>query len=353
LNDEAPSGLLWVNVEHVSTPIPAAKLEKLNSAISGLEKARSSRVIVYITGNKKPEQLFATQVGADVLPLFKRILEELPAVTKKITLALNTPGGHLEAVWPLVNLIREYCETFEVVVLDKALSAGTLIATGADKIVMMPYSHLSPVDPAKFFADKPNEMSKVEIEDVIGFVDFIKDKVGISDDASLADVIKELAKEISPTKLGSINRTHRLIRSLTRKLLELHQSRPSKSQTRQIGEHLTEKLYAHSHLINRREARTDVGFGKIIEFSDEPTKKAAEKLHAAYLEYLQINTDFDPLKLLAAEAEKKLVDLPRAVVHSKHMKFSFESSFVIAKLPDPAGQQKININKTSEKWSEK
>ena len=45
-------------------------------------------------------------------------------------------------------MIREYCDTFSVLVPYKARSAATMIALGADEIVMSDLSELSPIDPA-------------------------------------------------------------------------------------------------------------------------------------------------------------------------------------------------------------
>ena len=123
----------------------------------------------------------------------------------------------LDTPWPLVNLIREYCKEFEVLIPEKALSAGTLISLGADKIVMLPYSHLSPIDPAAEFTDvEKKQQKRIEIEDIIGYIKFAKEKIGIKSQTTLGEIMKELSKEINPTMLGSSNRIHSLIRSLAK-----------------------------------------------------------------------------------------------------------------------------------------
>ena len=233
-------------------------LDKISAAISALEQVRGSKVIVYVTGDKKPEQFFATLIASDTLPFFRTILKKI-GKTKKISLALYTNGGHLETPWPLVNMIRESCEEFEVIVLDKALSAGTMIALGADRIVMPKYSHLSPVDPAANIQDGNNQMKRFEIEDIIGYIDFVKDKIGITEQNALCEIMRDLTKEIPPTMRGSARRTHSLVRRLAKKLLALHKQPVQEMQEKEIIEHLTQKLFSHKHLINRNEAR-DIGF---------------------------------------------------------------------------------------------
>ena len=71
-----------------------------------------------------------------------------------ITLLLDSPGGMIDPAEKMVHLLREACRPpsgsdggFEVVVPDQAKSAATLMALGADRIVMSDSSELGPIDP--------------------------------------------------------------------------------------------------------------------------------------------------------------------------------------------------------------
>lgn len=320
------------------------------SLIEKLEKERSSRVIIYFTGDKYPLEQFASKIDLAVLPYFQDILENFGNV-KKISLVLNTNGGELEAPWPLVNLIREYCSFFEVIVMHKALSAGTMIILGADRVVMMPYSQLSPVDPAAEFLDnEKKQRRRLEIEDITGYIDFAKEKIGIAEQLSLAEIMKELTKEISPTLLGSIHRTHALVRRLAKNLLDLHKQRLTEKQCKEIVENLTKNLYSHRHLINRREAKNLVGFGSIIEYAKPTIKKIVDAIYNEYLELMEINKEFNPMVLLGTENEK-VIQIIRTTIHSSEIKYNFDSQYRIIKTPNPAGQQQIIVNPISHKWS--
>jgi hypothetical protein len=323
------------------------KTETLDKAIAALEKARKSKVIVYVTGDKKPEQFFATQVASDILPYFKKILRKIDH-TPKITLALYTNGGHLETPWPLVNLIREHCDDFEVVILDKALSAGTMISLGADRIVMGRYAHLSPIDPAANINDGNNQTKHFEIEDIIGYIDFVKEKIGITEQNALCEIMRDLTKEIPPTMLGSTNRTHSLVRRLAKTLLSKHKVPVPERQSKEIVEHLTQKLFSHKHLINRNEAR-EIGFENLVEFPDKANEKIIESLLDTYSNYLELDNDFSPEEIVGKETSKKVV-INRAVVHSEKLKFSFQSTCMLSKIPDPSGNQQVNVNITANKW---
>lgn len=71
-----------------------------------------------------------------------------------ITLLLDSPGGDVDAAEKMVHLLREACTPpsgsdgdLEVVVPNSAKSAATLIALGADRILMSDSSELGPIDP--------------------------------------------------------------------------------------------------------------------------------------------------------------------------------------------------------------
>jgi ATP-dependent protease ClpP protease subunit len=66
-----------------------------------------------------------------------------------LDLLLNTSGGDMDAAEKLISLVRARVTTgqLRVIVPDYAKSSGTLIATGADAIVMSDSSELGPIDP--------------------------------------------------------------------------------------------------------------------------------------------------------------------------------------------------------------
>jgi len=324
----------------------------IDQIIADLEKARNSKVLVYITGDRKvangPADALATGVALDVLPLFKNILTSNKK-TKKITLVLYTNGGHLNTPWPLVNLIREYCDFFEVIVLERALSAGTLISLGADRIVMSPYSFLSPIDPAANIQNENSQKKKFEIEDIIGYIDFVKEKIGITEQQALCEIMKDLTKEITPTMLGSFNRTHSLVRRIAKELLSLHKEPISERQSKEIIENLVQKLFSHDHLISRQEAKR-IGFDALIEYPDENTEKILTNLLKNYTKLLELENDFNPV-LEVGKAEKKEINLVRAVVHSYKIKYDFKTKCLAQKIVDPTGNNQFAINFAEQKWT--
>jgi len=63
-------------------------------------------------------------------------------------LLIDSPGGDPHTAERLLRMLRKkFREEFNVIVVHKAKSAATMVAIGADKIVMSPTAELGPIDP--------------------------------------------------------------------------------------------------------------------------------------------------------------------------------------------------------------
>jgi hypothetical protein len=121
---------------------------------SNLERYRRQELIkaIQVETGRKLICSVAEPSGAiirdDVLPLMD-LLHRIEARTD-IDLLLHTVGGDVDAAVKIVGILRRRLDgvgRLRVIVPDCAKSAGTLIAIGADAIVMSDPSELGPVDP--------------------------------------------------------------------------------------------------------------------------------------------------------------------------------------------------------------
>jgi len=64
-----------------------------------------------------------------------------------VSVILDTPGGIVEVVERMVATLRSSYEDMTVIVPDRAMSAGTIFALSADRIMMDYFSCLGPIDP--------------------------------------------------------------------------------------------------------------------------------------------------------------------------------------------------------------
>ena len=66
---------------------------------------------------------------------------------KTLDIILHTPGGIAEATEQIVSYLRSKFDDIRVFVPQNAMSAGTIFACGANRIVMGKHSAIGPIDP--------------------------------------------------------------------------------------------------------------------------------------------------------------------------------------------------------------
>jgi len=182
--------------------------------ISKIEENRGSKVITYLTSDRKGP--VNARIAMDIIPILSKQLQKIGKVPQ-IDLFLYSTGGDTMVPWRLVSMIREYCDKFSVLIPYKGHSAATMIALGADEIVMSDLSELSPIDPttANIFNPQdpknPQNRIPISVEDVMAYFDLAK-KIGIKDEKELTEIFKKFIEsnpQIHPLALGNINRIHK------------------------------------------------------------------------------------------------------------------------------------------------
>ncbi|MFA6521583.1 MAG: hypothetical protein WCT53_04325 [Candidatus Gracilibacteria bacterium] len=219
---------------------------------------------------------------------------------QKIDLFLYTRGGDLDSVWPLINLIKNFCAEFNVLIPYRAHSAGTLIALGANKIVMGKMAQLSPIDPSTQNLFNPSldqnnlaaPKKPISVEDVIAYMSLVKDQFTLRGEGVLSEAFHTLAKEIHPLALGNVHRVYKQIRKLADSILQLRGiASQSKEERNKIIDTLTVEFYSHSHAINYAEATKLLGAQ--TESADEEMDNLLWNLLEAYYEEMKINSPFN------------------------------------------------------------
>lgn len=233
--------------------------------IRALEAARHSRIIAYVTSGRG---LLGTQISMDAIRLFRDQLGSM-GTFEQLDLLLITRGGDTLVPLRLMALLREFAQRVNVLVPYMAHSSGTLIALGADEIIMGAMGELGPVDPsvANQFNPvqeaedqqpnqakiKPRPRISISVEDVVSYINFAKNNAALDADG-MAQAHAALTEDVHPLAIGNILRTHNLIRHLARRLLAMHMQDEQKAQIDAIVKSLTEELYAHNYVITRAEA---------------------------------------------------------------------------------------------------
>ncbi|WP_243131547.1 SDH family Clp fold serine proteinase [Desulfallas thermosapovorans] len=289
----------------------------------------------------------STRIAPDVVRVIYRHLELIGNRTR-LDLILYTRGGDVLTPWRLVNLIREYTEHFSVLVPFRAYSAGTLLCLGADEIVMGKMGELGPIDPSIINAFNPQDPSNpsarlpVSIEDVYSYMTLIAEKMGNYDEGTMARAFLLLAEKIHPLALGNVQRNWLLIRSLAHKMLGLRRGALTAEQVQNIVEYLTEKLYAHNHMIARREAKEDIGLP--VTYADNELNNMLWAIYEDVAADLKLAEPFNPVEIMRGNRTE--FEVASGLVESEYGSDYFVFSGVVERKDYPdTGQVNVNINK--------
>lgn len=317
-----------------------------------IERERQSRVLLYVTGDRPGME---TQISPEVIDLFVDHLDDLwPA--EKISLVLHTSGGNTAAAWRLVNLLRTFCDDLEVIVPSKALSAGTLVSLGANRIVMTKQASLGPIDPSlngplnpSVPGGAPHHRAPVSVEAVQGFLDVVQDQLGVKDSASLAVVWNHLSDKIHPIVLGQIFRTRSQIRTLAKRLLA-HQGIDDDKKEGIIS-FLCSESGSHDHSINRREARS---MGLNVENPSDGFYQILKGLHQSVAETLKLRVPFSPDTELAGQQQVRYQHRRALIESVRHGSHQFVSEGNITRIainaPNQPPQFGLNDDREFEGW---
>mgnify|MGYP003575343685 CR=1 FL=1 len=264
-----------------------------------IEEERKSKVLVYITGDKPGME---TQISEDVHDYFVNHLDSFN-LPNKISLYLYTRGGDTMAAWGLINLLKQFCKEYEVIVPSKARSAGTLICLGANNIVMTKQATLGPIDPSlnsplnpqnPAMPQNPQARVPVSVESIKGYFDYAMQELKVEDEGHLASIFAGLSNQIHPVVIGNVFRSRAQIQMLAKTLLSQHFGEDDKVQ--KIIKFLCSDSGSHDYPIYRREGRDYLGLN--IETPSMDFYGAIKTLYDDIAAELELHTRFDPNVIL-------------------------------------------------------
>lgn len=298
-------------------------------------------------------------MSQDCIDQFVDLLERI-GPTKCISLILHTNGGQTLSAWRLVNLIRMFCEELEVIIPLKALSAGTLVSIGADRVIMTKQAALGPIDPSVNNPLNPqatlqgqSKQVPVSVENVRGYLDAAREELGIRGEQSIVSVLLNLTNHIHPLVLGEIFRSRTQIRFLAKKLLPQQVSDTEKIES--IIDFLCGDSGSHDYTINRREAAE---LGLNVEKPSDSLYKLIREVHLSYVEELKLLKPYSPQEILkGAEIDApKLYTIPRALIEGTNggcYSFVSEGTITRVQVPIPntnSVQEGIKDERNFEGW---
>lgn len=232
-----------------------------------IETTRGHPLIAYVTSSRTNAH---AQMAPDVIPRIAEQVQHVPREYDAVDLLIVSNGGDPTVAWRIVSMLRERFAKVGVLLPFSAFSAATLLALGADEVVMHPFANLGPVDMQltqrrRVHGPDGHPTGEVEeitfgSEDVRHFLEFLRADVGITDQGPLEKAFELAIRDVGAIAVGSAKRGTNLALSMGEKLLGLHMD--DKNQAKAIAESFNSAFYHHGYPVGRREA-ADAGLNVV------------------------------------------------------------------------------------------
>ena len=277
-----------------------------------IEKKRGIPLISYFT-SIRPNA--SSQMASDVISEFAKQITELSKDTAEVDILIVSNGGDPTVAWRIVSMLRERFNKINVLIPYAAYSAATLLALGADEILMHPFSNLGPVDPQLNYRKKgeknTEEVIQFGAEDLKHFLDFVKTDVGISDQEQLERAFELVCKDVGSIPIGVAKRSSYLSVSMGEKLLSLHME--DQSRVKLIAESLNTSFYHHGYPLGRQEAK-DIGLP--VVYPDDELESLMWQIWTDVEDEMECNKPFNPLEVVLSneEASKLIGPVPQVQI---------------------------------------
>ena len=240
---------------------------------------------------------------------FYSLVDTARSSAKKVLLVLETFGGSADAAYRCARHLQDSYKEFSVLVVGYCKSAGTILASGANEIIMAPFGELGPLDVQIIEPGQLDEQSKsganliaafetLEKRCSLAFSKYLQEITSKSDESVSLRTRMEIAaifsgnlyrpifKQIDPEYIGQIARDMSIAVEYTRRLVQI-----SGNITWKNIERLVYKYPYHGFVIDFREAKrlfkkvrkADQEIFSLITSIDESDIRSSDKYYVAQL----------------------------------------------------------------------
>ena len=207
----------------------------------------------------------------------------------RLSLFIKSDGGSGQASLRMVNLLRQYVKRLTVLVPFECQSAATMLALGADRILMGPLAHLSAVDTSLTHdlspIDRDNSRVSVSQDELHRVVRLWQQQAK----TTKTNPYESLFQHVHPLVIGAVDRSSALSTKLCEEILSYHLK--DAVRTKRISTSLNSGYPSHSYPIMLKEARR---IGLHAEPLADEVGQLLSDLNEVYSEMGQsATTDFD------------------------------------------------------------
>ncbi len=207
----------------------------------------------------------------------------------RLSLFIKSDGGSGQAALRMVNLLRRYVKHLTVLAPLECQSAATMLALGADRIVMGPLAHLSAVDTSLTHdlspIDRDNDRVSVSNDELLRVIRLWTEQAK----DSTTNPYEALFPYVHPLVIGAVDRSSALSTRICEEILSYHMT--DENRAREISNILNSGYPSHNYPITLREARR---IGLNVEPMEDCVNGLLFELNEIYSEMGQsATTDFD------------------------------------------------------------
>lgn len=214
--------------------------------IASIEQITKRNLVCYTSNFPHPAGAIMEQDDAMIETVLKSL--SLEKYENKLDLMIHTRGGDPVAAHKIVETCRSYAKGFRVIVPKTAMSAGTLIAMGADSIVMRETSELGPIDPQMLVRTPAGEIMRPASAYVDAYLDLInKAQQAIVNNKPAHPYLQQLEK-MDPSWIQTCVRARDFARSIAQDYLKEYMlSSKAEPEIKDIVENFIRKGERLSH----------------------------------------------------------------------------------------------------------
>lgn len=260
-------------------------------------------IICYVTSLRP--NLFAEIESGMVPELIKHIDALDWKNNDKVGLFIISNGGDPIVALRIITLLRARFNKITAIIPFTAYSAATLIALGADEIIMHPYANLGPLDMQLRYSSEEDGVvmnKSLSYEDIIKYFDLVKE-MGVTDQQFLDAAFERFTREFPAYFLGIAKRSSRLGLTVAEKLLLMHMK--DSGEGRRISEALNSKYYSHGYPVNQKEA-SELGLNAIV--CNDEIQETIWKMYLSYAEEMEFDDPYDPIAGMYKKIREEQVD---------------------------------------------
>jgi hypothetical protein len=260
---------------------PPLLFKKTQEVLKQVENLLGHRLLTYWNSNN------GSICNNDVIGLYG-ILKSI-GKTKDLSVFIKSDGGSGQASLRMVNVLRQFAQRTTMLVPLECESAATMLALGADKILMGPLAHLSAVDTSLTHdlspIDRDNDRVSVSQDELHRVVSLWQKE----SDKKASNPYGALFQYVHPLVIGAVDRSSALSTKLCVEILSYHMRDTKKAH--RISHALNSSYPSHSYPITLREAKR---IGLNVEALGEGVNRLLLELNELYSEMGQkASVDFD------------------------------------------------------------